>query len=182
MYFHSKPNQMQNISNLFYFGITLYMFRSVSPSIIRSLRLYIQLHTIQVLWLLVSKQPQNLYGMMLCLQSWTPEERAERPTETCRVLFQNKINLRYSASGWFYYRNILRCMVLQTQHLCILSLVSCSFHVCPVSCPLLLVSVCYNASDMGHLPINSTLINKNNYSELILLLLLYLLSQTYSSW
>jgi len=27
-------------------------------------------------------------------------------TETCRVLFQNKINLRYCASGWFYYRNI----------------------------------------------------------------------------
>jgi len=30
------------------------------------------------------------------------------------VLFQNKINLRYCASGWFYYRNILRCTVLQT--------------------------------------------------------------------
>jgi hypothetical protein len=26
----------------------------------------------------------------------------------CRVLFQNKINLRYCASGWFYYRNILQ--------------------------------------------------------------------------
>ena len=24
----------------------------------------------------------------------------------CKVLFQNKINLRYCASGWFYYRNI----------------------------------------------------------------------------
>jgi len=23
----------------------------------------------------------------------------------CRVLFQNKINLRYCTSGWFYYRN-----------------------------------------------------------------------------
>jgi hypothetical protein len=29
-----------------------------------------------------------------------------RPSETCRVLFQNKINLRCCASGWFYYRNI----------------------------------------------------------------------------
>ena len=58
---------MHNISNLFYFGTTLYMFRTVSPSIIKSLRLYIQhqLYVIQVLWLLVSKQPQNLYGMML---------------------------------------------------------------------------------------------------------------------
>ena len=25
-------------------------------------------------------------------------------TETCRVLFQNKINLRYCASRWFHYR------------------------------------------------------------------------------
>jgi len=41
----------------------------------------------------------------------------ERPSETCRVLFQNKINLRYCASGWFYYRNILRCTVLHTSKL-----------------------------------------------------------------
>jgi hypothetical protein len=47
-YFYSKTNQMQNISNLFYFGTTLYMFRTVSPSIIRSLRLYIQ-HQVHVL-------------------------------------------------------------------------------------------------------------------------------------
>jgi len=42
IYFCSKTNQMHNISNLFYFGTTLYMFRTVSLSIIRSLRLYIQ--------------------------------------------------------------------------------------------------------------------------------------------
>ena len=41
---------MHNISNLFYFGTTLYMIRTVSPSIIRSLRLYIQ-----VLWLLLAE-------------------------------------------------------------------------------------------------------------------------------
>jgi hypothetical protein len=71
IYFYSKTNQMHNISNLFYFEATLYMFRTVSPSIIRSLRLYIQHHTIQVLWLLVSKQPQNLYDtyLMLYVQS-----------------------------------------------------------------------------------------------------------------
>jgi len=34
---------MYNISNLFYFGTTLYMFRNFSPSIIRILRLYIHL-------------------------------------------------------------------------------------------------------------------------------------------
>ena len=34
--------------------------------------------------------------------------------QICAVLFQNKINLRYCASDWFYYRNIIRCTVLQT--------------------------------------------------------------------
>ena len=43
IYFYSKTNQMHNIANLFYFGTTFYMFRTVSPSIIRSLRLYIYL-------------------------------------------------------------------------------------------------------------------------------------------
>jgi len=42
---------MHNISNLFYFGTALYMFRTVS------------------VWLLASKQQQNLYGMMLYVQS-----------------------------------------------------------------------------------------------------------------
>ena len=69
--FYSKTNQMHNIANLFYFVTTLYMFRTVFPSIIRSLRLYIQhqVYVIQVLWLFASKQPQNLYGMMLYVQS-----------------------------------------------------------------------------------------------------------------
>ena len=65
--FYSKTNQMHNISNLFYFRTTLYIFQTVSLSIIRSLRLYIQHHTIQVLWLLASKQPQNLYDIYLML-------------------------------------------------------------------------------------------------------------------
>jgi hypothetical protein len=92
IYFHSKTNQMHNISNLFYFGTTLYMFWTVSPSIIRSLRLYIQHHIyiIQILWLLASgnemelqfhlvpasKQPQILYDiyLMVHVQSWTPDD------------------------------------------------------------------------------------------------------------
>ena len=71
MHFYSKTNQMHNISNLLYFGTPLYMFRTVSPSIIRSRGLYIQnqVYVIQVLWLLASQQPQNLYGMMLYVQS-----------------------------------------------------------------------------------------------------------------
>jgi len=41
MYFYSKTNQMHQFLK-FYFGITLYMFRTVFPPIIRSSRLYIQ--------------------------------------------------------------------------------------------------------------------------------------------
>jgi len=69
IYFYSKTNQMHNISNLFYFGTTLYMFRTVFQSIIGSPRLYIQhqVYVIQVLWLLASKQPQNLYDIYLML-------------------------------------------------------------------------------------------------------------------
>jgi len=32
----------------------------------------------------------------------------ERPSEICRVLSQNEIILRCSASGWFYYRNKMK--------------------------------------------------------------------------
>jgi len=49
---------MHNISNLFYFGTTLYMFQTVSPSIIKSLRLYTQhqVYVIQVLWALAGRK------------------------------------------------------------------------------------------------------------------------------
>ena len=40
--------------------------------------------------------------------------RATCPAHLVECCYQNKINLRYCASGWFYYRNILRCTVLQT--------------------------------------------------------------------
>ena len=70
IYIYSKTNQMHNISNSFYFGTTLYMFRTVSPSIIRSLRLYIQhqVYVVQVLWLLASKQPHGRIWLC-CLES-----------------------------------------------------------------------------------------------------------------
>jgi len=40
------------------------MIRTVSPSIVRSVRLYVQhqVYVIQVLWLLASKQPQKVVG------------------------------------------------------------------------------------------------------------------------
>jgi len=37
-----KPTRCTNASNLFYFGMTLYMFRTVFPSINRNSRLYIK--------------------------------------------------------------------------------------------------------------------------------------------
>ena len=117
--FYSKINQMHSISNLFHFGTTLYMFLTVSPSIIRSLRLYSYIqhlaYAIQVLWLVTSKQPQNLFYicLILCvrvlLDSWW---WTERPSETRRVLFQNKINWRYCASGCVFYWNILRYIMM----------------------------------------------------------------------
>jgi len=93
---------MHNISNLFYFGTTLYMFQTVFPSIIRSTYSIRYMSYRFCACLLASRH-------RTCFWWWT-----ERPSVTCRVLSQNKINLRYCASGWFYYRNILRCTVLQT--------------------------------------------------------------------
>ena len=42
VYFYSKTNEMYQSLKLICFGMTLYMFRAVFPSIIRSSRLYIQ--------------------------------------------------------------------------------------------------------------------------------------------
>ena len=37
-----KPTRCTSVSNLFYFDVTLYMFRTVFPSVTRSSRLYIE--------------------------------------------------------------------------------------------------------------------------------------------
>ena len=109
------------ISQFYFILEQHYMFRMVSPSITRSLKLYIQHQymSYRFLWLLASKQPQEpVWYDAVCtiLDSWW---WMERPSKTCRVLFQNKINLRYCASGWCYYRNILRCMVPQMSNLAV---------------------------------------------------------------
>jgi hypothetical protein len=90
-----KPTRCTSFSNLFYFVVALYMFRTVFPSIIRSLRLYIQHQVKQILLTLASKQSaQSVWHMpdAVCtvLDSWWWTERS---SETCRVLLQNKINL-----------------------------------------------------------------------------------------
>ena len=64
------------------------MFRTVYPSIFRSLRLYIQdqVYVIQVLWLLASTQVQNLYDIYLMFYVQTPDYgRRDRPKHVeCR--------------------------------------------------------------------------------------------------
>jgi len=105
-----KPTRCTNISDLFYFGMTHCMFRTVFPSIIRSSRLYIQQQTfvkqccvlasgykmeLQFHLVPASKQTALFVWKMpvaICtvLNSWW---WTERPSEKCRMSFQNKINL-----------------------------------------------------------------------------------------
>jgi len=57
-----KPTRCTNVSTLFYFGMTLYMFRTVFPSIIRSSRLYIwQQAFVRYSCLLASGYEMELY-------------------------------------------------------------------------------------------------------------------------
>ena len=94
----AKPTRCTSVSNLFYFGMTLCMFRRVFPSIIRSSRLYIQQQAYVKQILLAacsSKQTavsvwQMSVAVCTVLNSWW---WTERPSETCTVSFQNKINL-----------------------------------------------------------------------------------------
>ena len=57
-YLYNKTNQMHQCIKIFHFGMTLYMFGTVFPSIIRSSRLYIlqQAYVKQILCLFASKQ------------------------------------------------------------------------------------------------------------------------------
>ena len=102
------------------YWISLYMFRMVSPSIIRSSRLYMQhqVYVIQVSWLharghemehLVpaSTQSAKLYDiyLMLYVQSWTPDDgRTDRP----KHVEWYSINSKNCASSWFHYRLTLK--------------------------------------------------------------------------
>jgi len=81
-----KPTRCTNFLNLFYFEVVFYMFRTVFPSIIRSLKMYIQHqeYVKQVQLLLVSKLEQslNLFDifLMLYVHSKTPDDgRKDRP-------------------------------------------------------------------------------------------------------
>ena len=70
IYFYSKTNEMHQFSNLFHFRITLYMFRTVLPSIIRSLRLYIQQQAFAKQILLLASKP-NRYCWLLASKQYS---------------------------------------------------------------------------------------------------------------
>ena len=95
-----KPTRCTNVSNLFYFGMTLYMFRTVFPSIIRNSRLYIQqqayVKQTDTADCLLANRQQYLYIQQMPLAVCTVLNFwwwKERPSETCTASFQNKINL-----------------------------------------------------------------------------------------
>jgi len=76
--------KLVRITNLFYFGTTLHMPRTVPPPITRSPRLHTQhqAHVIQVLWVHASMQSQNLHDThpTMRAQSQTPDDgRRDRP-------------------------------------------------------------------------------------------------------
>jgi len=71
---------MRQCIKFIYFGVALYMFWTVFPSIISSSRLYIQLSN-KYCWLLVSSQ-QYLFDkcLLLHVQCWTADDgRKDRP-------------------------------------------------------------------------------------------------------
>ena len=76
-----QTTRCTNLSNLFYFGMTLYMFRTVFPSIVRSSRLYIQQPN-RYCCLLASKlasRQQYLFGCcMYSLQLLTMDGKTVR--------------------------------------------------------------------------------------------------------
>jgi hypothetical protein len=95
IYCYRKTNRCTSFSNLFYFVVALYMFRTVFPSIIRSLRLYIQ-HQVYVIHILLTACSRERDGTsrsreQAVLDSWW---WTERPPETCRVPLKNKINFK----------------------------------------------------------------------------------------
>ena len=70
-----KLTRCTSVSNLFYFAMTLYMFRTVFPSIIMSSRLYVQQQTDTGVCLLANRQ-QYLFDkcLLLYVQSWKPDD------------------------------------------------------------------------------------------------------------
>jgi len=96
MYFYSKTNWMHQCIKFILFGVTLYMFRTVFPSIISSSRLHIQQPNRYCCLFASMQSAVSVWHMRVAvctvLNSWW---WTERQSETCTVSFQNKINVRH---------------------------------------------------------------------------------------
>jgi len=102
---YSKTNKIHLLSQIIYSCKTLYMFRTVFPSIIRSSRLHIQ---------------QQAYVKQLLLPAASSLELLMMDGKTVwnmQCVLREKIIGETGASCWFYYRNILRCADLWTSDL-----------------------------------------------------------------
>jgi hypothetical protein len=95
-----KPTRCTNFT---YFGMKLYMFRTVPLSIIRSL---FTVHSAVVCVIQLSKAVYKpVWHIPLLSVQWINWWWTEELSETCRISCQNKI-CEISASGWFYYKEI----------------------------------------------------------------------------
>ena len=107
-----KPTRCTNVSNLLYFGMTLYMLRTIFPPIKRHLsNRYCCLFASG--YLLAGRQ-QYLFDrcLLLYVQSWTPDDgRKDRPKH---VECHSKIKQIWyiGASSWFYYRNYVCIFII----------------------------------------------------------------------
>ena len=104
-----KPTRCTIVSNLFYFGMTLYMFRrSFRPSSgVQDCTYSNQTDT--AVCMLASRQ-QYMFDkcLLLYVQSWTPDDgRKDRP-EHAECHSKIKSSWYIGASSWFYYRNNIK--------------------------------------------------------------------------
>ena len=119
-----KPTRCTNVSNLFYFGMTLYMFRTVFPSIIVSSSLYIQQQA-SVKQILLSacvhyREFKTVHTataicqtdttVCLCPSSGVQDctySNSHLSNRYCCLLAskQTAVSVVSGTSSWFYYRN-----------------------------------------------------------------------------
>jgi len=107
IYSYNTTNKMHLLSQIIYSCKTLYMFRTVFLSIIRSSKLRIQQRytSNSCCYLVLAAGSSNCltYSFIVyaVFSSWW---LTERPSETCRAFYKNKQFEITGASCWLYYR------------------------------------------------------------------------------
>jgi hypothetical protein len=89
IYSYSTTNKMQLLSQIIYYCKTLYMFRTVFPSVIRSTKLRIQQWYMSTYAIAAGSSSCLTYTVAVyaVLSSWW---LTERPSEKCRAFYKNK--------------------------------------------------------------------------------------------